>query len=86
MLSMGRSKRKRRACRLRFSLLLLIEALDAVVRAFTAVGDGVIIQRPVYAPFTQVIERNGRVGVNNALINNDGYYTIDFADFAAKAQ
>ena len=63
-----------------------VDALDAAVRAFTAPGDGVIIQRPVYGPFTQVIERNGRVIVNNALVNNDGYYTIDFADFEAKAQ
>ncbi|MCB0062358.1 MAG: pyridoxal phosphate-dependent aminotransferase [Caldilineaceae bacterium] len=63
-----------------------VEALDAVVRAFTAPGDGVIIQRPVYAPFTRVIEGNGRAVVNNALVNHDGYYTIDFADFAAKAK
>ncbi len=62
-----------------------VEALHALVRAFTEKGDGVIIQRPVYAPFTGAIEGNGRTVVNNALINNDGYYTIDFADFAAKA-
>jgi cystathionine beta-lyase len=62
-----------------------VEALDALVRTFTDPGDGVLIQRPVYAPFTQVIEKNKRVVVNNALLNNDGYYTIDFADFAAKA-
>lgn len=63
-----------------------VEALDALVRAYTEPGDGVIIQRPVYAPFTRVIEGNQRAVVNNALINNDGYYTIDFDDFEAKAR
>ena len=63
-----------------------VEALDALVRAFSEPGDGVIIQRPVYGPFTTVIEHNKRTLVNNALIDNDGYYTIDFADFAAKAK
>ncbi|HRW04824.1 MAG TPA: MalY/PatB family protein [Caldilineaceae bacterium] len=63
-----------------------VEALDAMVRAYTETGEGVIIQRPVYAPFTQAIERNGRCVVNNALMNHDGYYTIDFADLEAKAR
>ncbi|MEZ4615839.1 MAG: MalY/PatB family protein [Caldilineaceae bacterium] len=63
-----------------------VEALDAMVRAYTDRGDGVIIQRPVYAPFTRVIERNKRKIVNNALLNTDGYYTIDFADFEEKAK
>ena len=63
-----------------------VQALDALVRAFTDEGDGVIIQRPVYAPFTRVIEGNKRQVVNNALIHEDGYYTIDFDDFEAKAK
>jgi len=63
-----------------------VEALDAIVRAFTEKGEGVIIQRPVYSPFTQAIEQNQRIVVNNALVDSDGYYTIDFADFAAKAR
>lgn len=57
------------------------------VRAFTEVGDGVIIQRPVYPPFTSAIEGNGRVVRNNALLQDEaGYYTIDFADFEEKAK
>lgn len=62
-----------------------VEALGAAVRAFTEEGDGVIIQRPVYSPFTSTIENNNRRVVNNALVNNDGYYTIDMDDFQAKA-
>ncbi|MBM7662060.1 cystathionine beta-lyase [Bacillus mesophilus] len=63
-----------------------VHALNIAVRAFTEPGDGIIIQRPVYPPFTSAIEGNGRVVVNNALIcDSVGFYTIDFDDFEAKA-
>jgi cystathionine beta-lyase len=57
-----------------------VHALDVAVKAITKPGDGVIIQRPVYAPFTRVVEDNARVVKNNELVNNDGYYTVDFED------
>lgn len=64
-----------------------VHALNIAVRAFTNQGDGVIIQRPVYPPFTSSIEANGRVVKNNALVcDNEGYYSIDFEDFEAKAK
>ncbi|MEH7387030.1 MalY/PatB family protein [Bacillus sp. JJ1521] len=64
-----------------------VHALNIAVRAFTEPGDGVIIQRPVYPPFTSAVEGNNRKVVNNALIcDEDGYYTIDFEDFEAKAK
>ncbi|KKI91184.1 aminotransferase [Bacillus sp. SA1-12] len=64
-----------------------VHALNIAVRAFTNPGDGIIIQRPVYPPFTSVTEDNGRKIRNNALkCDNDGYYSIDFDDFEAKAK
>ena len=63
-----------------------VSALHNMVKAYTEPGDGIMIQRPVYFPFTAVIENNNRVVVNNALINDEGYYTIDFDDFEAKAK
>lgn len=64
-----------------------VHALNIAVRAFTNPGDGVIIQRPVYPPFTSAIEANGREVKNNALVvNSEGYYSIDFDDFEAKAK
>ncbi|NSL50954.1 MalY/PatB family protein [Calidifontibacillus erzurumensis] len=64
-----------------------VHALHMAVKAFTNPGDGVIIQRPVYPPFTKVIEGNGRRVRNNALVcDENGYYSIDFADFEAKAK
>lgn len=63
-----------------------VAAINTAVRAYTEEGDGVIIQRPVYSPFTTAITGNNRVVVNNSLVNNDGYYTIDFDDLEAKAR
>lgn len=64
-----------------------VHALNVAVKAFTKPGDGVIIQRPVYPPFTRVTVGNGRVVRNNALKSDDnGYYLIDFDDFEAKAK
>ena len=64
-----------------------VHALNVAVKSFTEPGDGIIIQRPVYPPFTSAIEGNGRQVMNNALIcDEEGYYSIDFEDFEAKAK
>lgn len=64
-----------------------VHALNIAVKALTNKGDGVIIQRPVYPPFTAAIEGNGRIVRNNAMkCDPDGYYSIDFEDFEAKAK
>ncbi|MEW9052025.1 MAG: MalY/PatB family protein [Neobacillus sp.] len=64
-----------------------VHALNIAVKAFTKPEDGVIIQRPVYPPFTSSITANGRKVINNALIADaEGFYQIDFDDFEAKAK
>jgi cystathionine beta-lyase len=63
-----------------------VEGLDALIRAFSKEGEGVIVQRPVYTPFMSTIERNGRKVVSNSLVENDQYYTIDFDDLEEKAK
>ncbi|WP_404332455.1 MalY/PatB family protein [Mesobacillus maritimus] len=64
-----------------------VHAVNVAVRALTKPGDGIIIQRPVYPPFTSAVEGNGRIVRNNALkVDENGYYTIDFEDFEAKAK
>lgn len=63
-----------------------IHALKIGILAYSQEGDGVIIQRPVYTPFTGVINETNRKVVNNQLINNNGYYTIDFEDLEEKAK
>lgn len=63
----------------------VVPAIAVCVRAFTQPGDGVIIQLPVYPPFRQMIESNGRRVLNNALINENGRYRMDYEDLERKA-
>ncbi len=63
----------------------IVFALAMAVKAFTNEGDGVLIQRPVYYPFSEVINDNGRKVVSNTLVQEEsGKYKIDFADFEQK--
>ena len=60
----------------------VVFALAMAVKAFTNVGDGVLIQKPVYYPFSGVILDNKRKVVDNTLtLGEDGRYHIDFEDF-----
>lgn len=60
----------------------VVFALAMAVKAYTEPGDGVLIQSPVYYPFSEVIEDNGRRIVSNTLmLGEDHKYYIDFEDF-----
>jgi cystathionine beta-lyase len=60
-------------------------AIAMAVKAFTNVGDAVLIQQPVYMHFVDVIENNEREVVSNDLVyGEDGRYHIDFEDFEKK--
>ncbi|ATA75590.1 cystathionine beta-lyase [Capnocytophaga canis] len=56
----------------------VVPALAMVVQAFTEKGDKVLIQQPVYYPFSLVVENNNRVLVNSPLELIDGQYQINF--------
>ena len=63
----------------------VVFALAMAVRAYTKEGDAIIINRPVYYPFSEVITNNGRVVVSSSLfLGEDGKYHIDFCDFERK--
>ena len=63
----------------------VVFALAMAVKAYTDRGDGVLIQMPVYYPFSEVIEDNGRKVVSNTLVlGEDNRYHIDFDDFEKK--
>ncbi len=55
----------------------VIPALNFCVQTFTAPGDRVVIQPPVYHPFRASIANNGRAVVNNPLKVVDGGYRMD---------
>ncbi|MDE5781102.1 MAG: pyridoxal phosphate-dependent aminotransferase [Lachnospiraceae bacterium] len=63
----------------------IVFALAMAVKAYTEPGDSVLIQLPVYYPFSEVIEDNGRKVVSNTLyLGEDNRYHIDFEDFEKK--
>ena len=63
----------------------VVFALAMAVKAFTEPGDAVLIEQPVYYPFSEVINDNGRKIVSNDLvILEDNRYHIDFEDFEKK--
>lgn len=64
----------------------IVPALGILLRVLTNERDKVIIQSPVYYPFKNMINNNNRCVVENNLINNNGYYTIDFEDLEKKAK
>jgi len=62
----------------------IVFAIATAVCAYTEEGDGVLIQPPVYYPFSAVIRDNDRRIVNNELILKDGRYEMDLEDLERK--
>ncbi|MDG5800077.1 PatB family C-S lyase [Marinilabiliaceae bacterium ANBcel2] len=56
----------------------VVPNIAIAVQAFTDVGDGVVIQPPVYPPFFSVVRDFGREVIENPLKNENGRYYIDF--------
>lgn len=62
----------------------VVFAIAQIVRALTQPGDAVIIQQPVYYPFSSIVKGNSRQLVINELLYQDGTYQIDFVNFEAQ--
>lgn len=62
----------------------IVYALTIAIKAFTNENDSVLIQQPVYYPFSEAIINNKRNLINNSLHYEDNTYTIDFEDFEKK--
>lgn len=63
----------------------VVFALAMAVKAFSKEGEAVLIQQPVYYPFSNVIRGNNRKLVSSDLaLSDDGKYHIDFEDFEKK--
>lgn len=62
----------------------IVPALSMSVMAYTAPGDKILIQTPVYNPFFTVVKDNGREVIENTLVLENGKYVIDFDDFENK--
>ena len=63
----------------------VVPTLSILVRLMTKADEKVLIQSPVYYPFSAVVKENNReLVVNNLVKDETGYYTIDFEDFEKK--
>jgi cystathionine beta-lyase len=64
----------------------IMPCVAAILRNFTAPGDGVIVQTPVYSPYFEVINGNGRRLLVNELKLENNRYSIDLENFEALAR
>lgn len=64
----------------------IVFAIALAIKALTKEGEGVLIQQPVYYPFSEMVRANNRKLVVNHLHYENQRYTIDFEDFEAKIQ
>lgn len=59
----------------------VVFAIATAIKAYTKEGDGVLIQKPVYYPFFNMINALDRKVVNSPLEFKNGHYEINFEDF-----
>jgi len=62
----------------------VVFAICAAIRALTEEGEAVLIQQPVYYPFSESVLANGRRLVVNELVYSGGKYSVDLEDFEEK--
>lgn len=56
----------------------VVAAINMAVMGLTSVGDGIIIQTPVYPPFIHSVTSHGRRLITNTLKDSDHGYEMDF--------
>jgi len=56
----------------------IVPALNMCVMEFSAPGDRVVVQPPVYFPFFTAVSNHGRELVYNQLVKREGSYEMDF--------
>ena len=64
----------------------VVPSLNFAISAYSEVGDGIIVQTPIYAPFVGSVKHKNRKVLDNTLLYKDGAYYIDFEDFERKAK
>ncbi|MFD2371965.1 MalY/PatB family protein [Brevibacillus sp. GCM10020057] len=62
----------------------VVPGIYVAIDAFSAPGEKVVIQTPVYHPFAIAIENRGRQVVRSSLVERDGHYDMDWEDLAQK--
>ncbi|MGS5516451.1 MalY/PatB family protein [Clostridioides difficile] len=61
-------------------------SISKLIEIFSDEGDGILINTPAYNAFYDVIANNNRNIIKSPLVNEDGFYLIDFDDFEKKCK
>lgn len=64
----------------------VIPAINITLRAFSNIGDKIIVQNPVYYPFYGAIQNSGRHILLNPLQRSNGKYKMDYTDLEQKVK
>lgn len=64
----------------------VVPSLNFAIEAYTDIGDGIIVQTPIYPPFFTSVKSHNRTLLENKLLYTNGRYHIDFDDFESKAK
>ncbi len=64
----------------------VVFALRYLVKAYSTPGDKIVILTPSYGPFRTVIAANDCEISESRMINENGYYTVDFEDLKARLE
>lgn len=64
----------------------VLSAISILIDSLSEVGDQIIIQTPVYYPFSKIIKSHERIPVKNSLMLVNEKYEIDFDDLEVKAK
>jgi cystathionine beta-lyase len=62
----------------------VVQTISACVKLFTPEGGSVLIQTPVYSEFYDMAEAWNRSVLENRLVERDGKWSVDWADFQDK--
>jgi cysteine-S-conjugate beta-lyase len=61
----------------------VVPSISMAIQSFSDLGDRILVQPPIYTPFFDMTELNGRVIEASPLVLKDGRYEIDFDSFEA---
>jgi cystathionine beta-lyase len=64
----------------------VVPSINFAITAYTNEDDGIIIQTPLYPPFSGSVRHKHRKVLDNTLVYKEGKYQIDFEDFERKAK
>ena len=62
----------------------VVPSISLMLNLFTEVGDAVLINDPIYAPFVTKTKLNGCKVISSALVEKQGRYEFDLADMEVK--